>query len=165
MKSDLTSAARRHLSYSKTDRDRREELTPVMRREDCEAFLEIRDDTIFFCVARGDGGQKPLPVVEVVPWVSFGNFEEGSHKQWFRSKGAPDQMPDWDVIIAQSSVPRVVNVAESMNDHASMVELLTLLQQNFAGPARDKAISAFEEAKREAAPGGVADTPTLPKGF
>ena len=46
-----------------------------------------------------------------------------------------------------------------------MVELLTLLQQNFAGAAREKWFVAHEEAKRRPIVDGSSNGPVLPKGF
>ena len=155
--------------HHKTEGERRQELTPVTRREDCEAFLQAQGDTIFFSIARGDKRRGALPVVETIPWTSFENFEEGSHKQWFRSRGMPDEMPDWGVIVAQSKVPRVVKVAESVNDHAGLVELLSALQQVFTGQSRERILAAFAEASAEGplspSPLGAPTVPKLPSDF
>ena len=133
------------IPHTKTDAERREEITPMSRREDVEVFVEQRGSSLYFCVARGDKASGPLPIVEVVPWDSFQNFEEGSHKQWFRSRGVVDERLDWDVIIAQSSVGRVVRVAESIDDHAWLVELLVNLQNTFIVP-REAMLKSFRDA-------------------
>ena len=141
--------------YVKTDSDRREEMTPMLRREDCEAFVEQSGPELWFCIARGDKRKGPLPIVERVPWESFGNFEEGSHKQWFRPRASVSDVADWGVIIAQSSVGRVLRVAESVNDHAWLVELLVRLQNTFVAP-RDSITQAFREAaQKRSAPAGT----------
>ncbi len=89
-----------------------------------------------------------MPIVESVPWESFGNFEEGSHKQWFRSRGNASELADWGVIVAQSSVGRVVNVAESVHSHAWLVELLVTLQNTFILP-RDRLLREFHEVDQK----------------
>lgn len=137
-----------------TDDERRFLAQAETRFEDCEVFIEDAGDELFFCVARGDKSKGPLPVVERVPWsnlaTSFDNFEVGSHRQWFRTKSAPDNLPDWDVIIAQARQPRLVKVAESVNDHASMVELLARLQITFTGQNRDEIVSTWKRTRDEA---------------
>ncbi len=146
--------------HTKTEVERREEVTPLKRREDCEAFVEQSGNELWFCIARGDKRNGPLPLVERVPWDSFGNFEEGSHKQWFRARGSVNELADWGVIVAQSNVGRVVCVAESLTDHAWLVELLVRLQNTFIAP-RDAMVRTFREAesKRRAHEGpAVPDT-------
>lgn len=139
---------------------KREEITPETRREDCEAFIAEHDGTLHFYIARGDKSTGPLPIVDRVPWESFGNFEEGSHKQWFRSRGNASELVDWGVIVVQSSVGRVgrvVNVAESVHSHAWLVELLVTLQNTFVAP-RDKMMRDFREAaQKQRAHSGPAD--------
>lgn len=137
-----------HVPYSPKPDDRREEMTPVTQREDCEAFLREHEGVIHFYLARGDKSKGPLPLAEAVPWDSFGNFEEGSHRQWFRSRGNPSELADWGVIIAQSSTGRVVRVAESVHSHAMLVELLVKLQNTFILP-REKILQEFREAERK----------------
>jgi hypothetical protein len=137
--------------YSPTAADRREEMTPVTQREDCEAFLRDHEGVIYFFIARGDKSKGPLPLVDSVPWDSFGNFEEGSHRQWFRSRGSPSELADWGVIIAQSNIGRVVPVAETVHSHAWLVELLVKLQNTFIAP-RDKIMRDFREAEQKRAP-------------
>jgi hypothetical protein len=137
-----------HVSHTKTDEERREELTPVTRREDCEAFVEEVDGVLWFCVARGTASEGPLPVVERVPFDSFGNFEEGSHKQWFRPRGTVSEMLDWGVIVAQSSVGRIVLVAQSVDEQAWLIELLVKLQATFIAP-RDAMLRALKEAEHK----------------
>jgi hypothetical protein len=134
--------------YAKTEGDRREERTPVAKREDCEAFLEVDDKGIWFCVARGDKTKGALPIVERVPWDSFGNFEEGSHRQWFRPRASMSELADWGVIIAQSSVGRVALVAESLHEQAWLIELLVRLQNTFVGP-RESMLQAVRDAAAE----------------
>jgi hypothetical protein len=140
-----------HVPHQSTATDRREEITPMTQRQDCEAFLQAGDGVIYFVIARGDKSKGPLPIVESVPWESFGNFEEGSHKQWFRSRGNASELADWGVIVAQSSdgrVGRVVNVAESVHSHAWLVELLVTLQNTFIVP-RDRLLREFREADQK----------------
>lgn len=137
-----------HVPHSKTEAERREELTPLTRREDCEAYIEKQDGKLWFCVARGTAGQGPLPVVERVPFDSFGNFEEGSHKQWFRPRGTVSETLDWGVIVAQSSVGRIVLVAQSLNEQAWLIELLVKLQTTFIGP-RDAMLRTLKEAEQK----------------
>ena len=137
-----------HVPHTKTDEERREELTPVTRREDCEAFVEEVDGTLWFCVARGTVSEGPLPVVERVPFDSFGNFEEGSHKQWFRPRGTVSETLDWGVIVAQSSVGRIVLVAQSVDEQAWLIELLVKLQTTFIAP-RDAMLRALTEAEHK----------------
>jgi hypothetical protein len=140
-----------HVPHQPTASDRREEITPVTERQDCEAFLQVGDGVIYFVIARGDKSKGPLPIVESVPWESFGNFEEGSHKKWFRSRGNASELADWGVIVAQSSygrVGRVVNVAESVHSHAWLVELLVTLQNTFIVP-RDRLLREFREAEQK----------------
>lgn len=148
-----------------------EDATPGKRREDCEAYLEPINGQIWFNVSRGDGTKAELPVVEFVPWISISNFEEGSHKQWFRSKGSVGNLADWGVIVAQSSEGRVLRVAESVSDQAWLVELLVILQNTFIAPReailqelRDKdADLRRTAAKTDAAPGSSAsDVPLKP---
>jgi hypothetical protein len=130
--------------HTPTARERREDVEPVTRTEDCEAFLEVINNEIHFCIARGDKSVGPLPVVECVPWDSFSNFEEGSHKQWFRPRGEVDDRLDWGVIIAQSNVGRIIRVAESVYDHAGLIELLVTLQNTFITP-REEMLRDFRE--------------------
>lgn len=130
-----------------TEDERRQLVQPVTRREDCEAFVVERDGILYFCIARGDMSKGALPVVEAVPWDSFQNFEEGSHRQWFRSRSLADNMPDWGVIVAQSNIGRVVGVAESVHDHAGLVELLVKLQNTFVVP-REPKMRAFRDAAK-----------------
>lgn len=137
-----------HVPHVKTDEERREELTPMTRREDCEAFVEEVDGTLWFCVARGTASEGQLPVVERVPFDSFGNFEEGSHKQWFRPRGSVNETLDWGVIVAQSSVGRIVLVAQSLGEQAWLIELLVKLQTTFIGP-RDAMLRALKEAEQK----------------
>jgi len=111
-----------------------EDSTPGKRREDCEAYLESINGQIWFTIRRGDASKAALPVVEFVPWTSIGNFEEGSHKQWFRSRGSVGSLADWGVIVTQSSEGPVVRVAESVSDHAWLVKLLVILQNTFIAP-------------------------------
>jgi hypothetical protein len=134
--------------HVKTEEERREELTPVTRREDCEAFVEEVDGVLWFCVARGTASEGPLPVVERVPFDSFGNFEEGSHKQWFRPRGTVSEMLDWGVIVAQSSVSGIVLVAQSVDEQAWLIELLVKLQTTFIAP-RDAMLRALKEAQHK----------------
>jgi hypothetical protein len=149
--------------YVKTDADRKAEVMPVTRREDCEAFVEERGGVLHFCVACGDLSKGPLAVAESVPWDSFQNFEEGSHKQWFRARGVADDMLDWGVIIAQSNLGRVVRVAESVHDHAWLVELLVKLQNTFIAD-REKTQKAFKARIRDIGGGSPSedDTPIKP---
>lgn len=125
--------------------------TPLSRQEDCEAFIEEAYGDYWFCIARGDKRNGALPVVERVPWNSFGNFEEGSRSQWFRLRGSPSELADWGVIVAQSSVGRVVKVAESLDNHASLIELLVKLQNLFVVP-RDATLRRLREAERRNLP-------------
>jgi hypothetical protein len=145
---------------------KREENTPVARTEDCEAFVAENDGALFFCIARGDKSTGTLALVEHVPWDSFGNFEEGTHKQWFRSRTSTDSLIDWDVIIVQSSKGRVVEVAQSVGDHASLVELLGQLQITFieGRAAALRTYKAENDAAFSATPGAasVADVPVQP---
>lgn len=134
--------------HAKTDEERREELTPMTRREDCEAFVEEVNGTLWFCVARGIASEGPLPVVDRVPFDSFGNFEEGSHKQWFRPRGSVNETLDWGVVVAQSSVGRILLVAQSLSDQAWLIELLVKLQTTFIGP-RDAMLRALKEAEHK----------------
>ena len=128
-----------------TDQERQQLAEPITRREDCEAFLEESGDDIYFCVACGDRSKGALPIVDRVPWDSFINFEESSHKQWFRSRGVASDMLDWGVIIAQSNTGRIVRVAESVRDHAGLVELLVKLQNTFV-TGREVRLKAFRDA-------------------
>ena len=137
-----------HIPHSKSESERREELTPMTRREDCEAYVEKHDEKLWFCVARGNAGQGALAVVERVPFDSFGNFEEGSHKQWFRPRGSVNETLDWGVIVAQSSVGRIVLVAQSLDEQAWLIELLVKLQTTFIGP-RDGMLQALKEAEHK----------------
>lgn len=125
--------------------------TPLSGQEDCEAFIEFIGSEYWFCIARGDKRDGALPVVERVPWNSFSNFEEGSRGQWFRARGSTNELADWGVIIAQSTVGRVVKVAESVDDHASLVELLVKLQNLFITP-RDATLRKLRDAERESVP-------------
>jgi hypothetical protein len=127
--------------------DRSFSATPLLRQEDCEAFIEFVGGEYWFCVARGDNRSGALPVVERVPWASFSNFEEGSNSQWFRVRGSTSELADWGVIIAQSTVGRVVKVAESINGHATLIELLVQLQNLFVMP-RDATLRRLREAER-----------------
>ena len=79
--------------------------------------------------------QGPLPSSERVPFDSFGNFEEGSHKQWFRPPGAVNATLDWGVIVAQSSVGRIVLVAKLLHEQAWLIELLVKLQTRLSDRA------------------------------
>ncbi|MEQ1577667.1 MAG: hypothetical protein ABL894_08440, partial [Hyphomicrobium sp.] len=137
-----------HVPHTKTEDERREELTPVTRREDCEAFVEQGDGKLWFCVARGTASEGQLPVVERVPFDSFGNFEEGSHKQWFRPRGSVNETLDWGVIVAQSSVGRIVLVAESLHEQAWLIELLVKLQTTFIGP-RDAMLQTLKDTEQK----------------
>ncbi len=83
-----------------------------------------------------------------MPFDSFGNFEEGSHKQWFRPRGAVTATLDWGVIVAQSSVGRIVLVAESVDEQAWLIELLVKLQTTFIAP-RDDMLQALKEAEQK----------------
>jgi hypothetical protein len=121
----------RPVTHSKTDDERREEVSPNTQREDCEAYVEIKENELFFCLKRGDLDAGPLPVVERVPLESFDNFEEGSHREWFRDRISTSEVKDWGVIIAQSRVGRVLCVAESVRDRVWLVELLAILQRTF----------------------------------
>jgi hypothetical protein len=145
---------------------KREENTPVARTEDCEAFVAENDGALFFCVARGDKSTGSLTLVEHVPWDSFGNFEEGTNKQWFRSRTSTDSLIDWDVIIVQSSKGRVVKVAQSVGDHASLVELLGELQVTFieGRAAALRTYQAGKDAAFSATPGAASatDVPARP---
>jgi hypothetical protein len=100
---------------SPTPAHRREELTPVTQRENCEALLREHEGVVQFYVTRGDKSKGPLTWVEAVPQDSFGDSEEGSHRQWFRSRGNPNELADRGVIIAQSRTGREVRVAESVH--------------------------------------------------
>jgi hypothetical protein len=131
------------------ERERRTEAVPITRREDCEAFLEVGPDKIWFCLACGNRSKGLLPLVERIPYDSFVNFEEGSHTNWFRPKGAVNEMLDWGVIIAQSNEGRVIRVAESVGDHAMLTELLVKLQTTFIAP-RPGLLREFEAAKEAA---------------
>ena len=54
------------------------------------------------------------------------------------------------------------------NDHASMVELLVMLQRSFTGHVRDTALTAFAETKRSASPTSpvpISNPTALPKDF
>lgn len=130
--------------HAKTETDRREEVTPMTRQEDCQAYVEEEGGVLWFCIARGDSSEGALPLVERVPLDSFGNFEEGSHKTWFRSRGSVNDVVDWGVIIAQSSVGRIVRVAESVHNHAWLIELLVKLQNTFVG-RRDSMLRELQE--------------------
>jgi hypothetical protein len=146
-----------------SERDRRAEAVPITRREDCEAFLEAATDKMWFCIASGDKRKGPLRLVERIPYDSFGNFEEGSHSSWFRAKGAVNEMLDWGVIVAQSNEGRVVRVAESVADHAMLVELLVKLQTTFVAP-RPKILREFQAAREnsEPKPQNVKSEPSAP---
>ncbi len=98
-----------------------------------------------------------------MPWDSFGNFEEGSHRQWLRSRGSPSELADWGVIIAQSNIGRVVAVAETVHSHAWLVELLVKLQNTFIAP-RDKIMRDFLEAEQKRAPEAPKKTDDEPLG-
>ncbi len=128
----------------KSDTERRDEVTPVGCQEDCEAFIAEHLGELHLYIARGDLSAGPLPVVSMVLWDSFGNFEEGSQKQWFRKRGVMDSWPDWGVIIAQSN-KGVVCVAESLHSNAWLADLLGQLQQTFVAPRR----SMLREFRRE----------------
>jgi hypothetical protein len=141
--------------------DRRFSATPLLRQEDCEAFIEFAGGEYWFCVARGDKRSGALPVVERVPWTSFSNFEEGSHSQWFRVRGSTNELADWGVIIAQSTVGRVVKVAESVTGHASLIELLVQLQNLFVMP-RDATLRRLREAERGNLPKSTPNTGQAP---
>jgi hypothetical protein len=136
------------IPYTPTAADRREEMTPVTQREDCEVFLRDLEGVIYFVVARGDKRKGTLPLVDAVPWESFGNFEEGSHRHWFRERGAPSDLVDWGVIVAQSNIGRVLGVAESVHSQAWLVELLVKLQNTFIAP-RDKIMQDLREAAQK----------------
>lgn len=138
--------------------EQRRDAAAETREEDCEAFLELRGDEHYFCVARGDRRNGPLPVVEAVPWQSFQNFEEGTHRQWFRSNAEPDGLPDWGVVVVHSTVPRVVKVAESVGDRAGLIELLSKLQSTFIAPRGD-IIRAHREAMTEKSGGSGPTSP------
>lgn len=131
--------------HTKTDEERLEESEPVTHYEICLAYLEVADDVIWFCVERGDFYTGQTSVVERVPWQSIGNFEEGSHKEWFRSRVDKRDVRDWGVIIAQSAVGRVLRVAESVDDRAWLIELLIKLQNMFIEP-REAMLQAVAEA-------------------
>jgi hypothetical protein len=150
--------------HQKSESERREEITPISRKEDCHAFLEERDGQIWFVVARGDKAVGPFAVVECEPWDSFDNFEEGSHKQWFRPRGVADDRLDWGTIIAQSRTGRVMRVAETLSDHAVLVELLITLQNTFIAP-RAAMLREFNSARSRTGntpQGAVSETPTVP---
>lgn len=121
----------RHVPHTKSAEERREEAAPVVHREDCRAYVEVEKGELYFCLNRGNLDDGPLPPVERVPLDSFGNFEEGSHREWFRSKLSSGEVKDWGVIIAQSNTGRVLRVAESIGERLWLVELLILLQRTF----------------------------------
>lgn len=155
--------------HVKTEAERREEVIPVTKREDCQAYLEVADNQVWFCIDRGDKTKGPLTLAERVPWESFSNFEEGSHKQWFRGRGSVSDLADWGVIVAQSSVGRVVKVAESVHEQAWLVELLVTLQNTFIAP-RDVMIRQMREAQqlreraqRKSSDPGSSDPGAVPK--
>jgi hypothetical protein len=132
-----------------SEQQRRAEAAPITRFEDCEVFLERTPHKILFCIARGDTNDGPLPVVVKIPYDSFSNFEEGSHKAWFRERDAVDALPDWGVIIAQTVDGHVVRVAESVGSRAMLIDLLGNLQKTFIKP-RPAMLLEFEEARRRA---------------
>jgi hypothetical protein len=125
----------------------RRETQPVTRLEDCAAFIEVDNGDAYFCLARVDTGSGNVAIAERVPWESFDNFEVGSHREWFRDRSSSSDMTDWGVIIAQSSVGRVLRVAESVRDHAQLVELLAVLQNAFVAP-RIRLLRAIREASQ-----------------
>jgi hypothetical protein len=119
----------------------------VTRNEDCEAFIEIVNGVPMFSLARGDQKAGTMRVEDSVPWASFVNFEESSHRQWFRSRAAVDMLPDWGVIILQSSVGKVIRVAESVHEQAQLTELLVLLQRVFVED-RPRVLARIEAAAK-----------------
>jgi hypothetical protein len=129
---------------------RRREVTPVGCQQDCEAFIAEHEGELCFWLARGDLSKGPLTVVSIVPWESFGNFEEGSRQHWFKKRGAPNgpsDWPDWGVIIIQTSKNGVVCVAETLSNNAWLTSLLGHLQETFIVP-RSAALKAFKKTKQ-----------------
>lgn len=77
-------------------------------------------------------------------------------------------MIDWGVIVAQWNVGRVMRVAESVKDHASLTELLVKLQNTFIVP-REQHLKAYREKTRAGAgenevPPGTPPTHHVPQG-
>lgn len=114
-----------------TRSERAQEMTPLTERQDCAAYLEVQNADLMFVVEQGDRDAGTMQIVERVPFNSFLNFEEGSHHEWFKSRISTSEVRDWGVIIAQSSIGRVVLVAQSVNDKAWLIELLSRLQTTF----------------------------------
>ena len=130
----------------KTPQEQAIEREPETRMEKCRAFVEERHGELYFCTARGDADSSALPLVATAPWQSIGNFEYGTHRQWFRSNAYASDLPDWHVIVLETDVPSIIAVAESVHDQAAINVLRSQLQQMFV-TRREEQILKFEAAK------------------
>jgi len=97
-------------------------------------------------VARGAGDSENLSIVDQVPLDSFSNFEEGTHRQWFRSRSANTELIDWGVIVLQTRSGDIIPIAESVDAQFELTKLLGLLQTHIVEP-RDQLIQRFSQSK------------------
>ena len=67
-------------------------------------------------------------------------------------------LADWGVIVAQSSIGRIVLVAESLSEQAWLIELLVKLQNTFILP-RDDMLQSLREAQQKKRAHEVATSP------
>jgi hypothetical protein len=123
-----------------------EKSKPVTREERCKVFVEEADSGLMLVVARGPGDCESLPIVDRVPLDSFSNFEEGSHRQWFRDRVGNAELVDWGVIVLQTRSGDVISIAESVDAQYELTKLLGLLQTHIVEP-RDQLIERFSRSK------------------
>jgi len=123
-----------------------EKSKPVTRKERCKVFIEEADGGLMLVVARGAGDSENLSIVDQVPLDSFSNFEEGTHRQWFRSRSANTELIDWGVIVLQTRSGDIIPIAESVDAQFELTKLLGLLQTHIVEP-RDQLIQRFSQSK------------------
>lgn len=124
-----------------------EKSSPVTRTERCRMLVEEGDGTLMFVIARGAGDSDDLPIVARLPLDSFSNFEEGTHKQWFRSRSTTAELNDWGVIVLQTRSGDVVPVAESVDAQYELTKLLGLFQMHIVEP-REQLMQTFVTGRR-----------------
>lgn len=134
-----------------SEQERKDETIPITKREDCEAWVQLKDGEPVFHLARGDRLAGPLAVVAQMPLRELGSFEISTHSAWLRSPTEIDQRRDWGVIINETANSGVVVIAEWVHAPRWLTELRGMLSKSFDGVERERILAAAEEAKRGAA--------------
>jgi hypothetical protein len=134
-----------------SEQERKDETIPITKREDCEAWVQLKDGEPVFHLARGDRLAGPLAVVAQMPLRELGSFEISTHSAWLRSPTEIDQRRDWGVIINETASSGVVVIAEWVHAPRWLTELRGMLSKSFDGVERERILAAAEEAKRGAA--------------